>query len=72
MCLAWLPALSTVTAACRYYLKYQNKRPEYVAALWLPSARAMVTNDCVLLQVNWEQVNSNYQAAKGGKVPEVL
>ena len=42
------------------------------ALIWLPSARPNVTGACVLLQVNWEQVNSNYQAAKAGKVPEVL
>jgi Fe-Mn family superoxide dismutase len=40
-----------------YYLKYQNRRPEYINAWW--SA------------VNWEQVSANYTEAKAGKVPEV-
>ena len=37
-----------------YYLKYQNRRPEYIAAFWNI--------------VNWDEVNKRLTAAKGAKV----
>lgn len=37
-----------------YYLKYQNRRPEYVSAFWSV--------------VNWDQVSTNFSGAQSGTV----
>ncbi len=38
-----------------YYLNYQNRRPDYIAAFWSV--------------VNWDAVSKNYQSAKNEHVP---
>ncbi|HTR65701.1 MAG TPA: Fe-Mn family superoxide dismutase, partial [Terriglobales bacterium] len=41
-----------------YYLKYNNRRPEYLAAWWNV--------------VNWEEINKRYEAFKAGKLEPAL
>jgi Fe-Mn family superoxide dismutase len=41
-----------------YYLKYNNRRPEYLAAWWNA--------------VNWAEINSRYEAFKSGKLEPAL
>jgi len=41
-----------------YYLKYNNRRPEYLAAWWNV--------------VNWDEINKRYQSLKSGQLEPAL
>lgn len=45
------------TNTTAYYLKYQNRRPEYIAAWWGV--------------VSWEQASANFEGAKKGELPKL-
>eukprot|EP00213_Chloropicon_mariensis_P000366 CAMPEP_0197482600 /NCGR_PEP_ID=MMETSP1309-20131121/56433_1 /TAXON_ID=464262 /ORGANISM="Genus nov. species nov., Strain RCC998" /LENGTH=218 /DNA_ID=CAMNT_0043025135 /DNA_START=102 /DNA_END=755 /DNA_ORIENTATION=- len=52
---ACVPILGLDVWEHAYYLKYQNKRPEYISNFWSV--------------VNWDTVNQYYSTATAGKVP---
>ena len=41
-----------------YYLKYNNRRPEYLAAWWNA--------------VNWDEINKRYESMKSGQLEPAL